>query len=222
MSEIIRATGMSQNALVTLIRKTTSAVDELMDDHATNKTYLDEALGKLDSLIHLSQNYALGNADPVFAIDTNFDVKNTETTLFMAAGVLYTLTDNTSCNTGTTKTLTGAKWGAFVIDATNATTLTATWAASDYASEALALAAARALAFTASQCRLGVVTVLAHASGFTAGTDALTTGTGGNVATTTNYYSFVSKSIAALGSATTAATLTAAQPGTVNGDEITV
>ena len=222
MAEIIRPTGMSQKALVTLIRKTTSAVDELMDDHAINKTYLDEALGKLDSIIHLSQNRAYGNADPAFAINSNFDVKNTATTLFTANGVLYTLTANTNCDTGTSKTLTGSKWGAFVIDASNATTLTATWAASDYASEALALAAARALPFTTNQCRLGVVTVLAHASGFIAGTSALTTGTGGNVATTTNYYGLISKSIAALGSATTAPLLTAGQPGTVNGDEITV
>jgi len=35
---------------------------------------------------------------------------------------------------------------------------------------------------------LGYVTVHAHASGFTAGTDALQGGTGGNVATTTTYY----------------------------------
>jgi hypothetical protein len=180
---------------------------ELRDDHATNKALIDELLFKVAFLVHRDQNRSIDGTSPVFAIDTNFDVKNTETATFIAAGVPYTLTDNTSCDTGTAKTLTASKWGAFVIDATNATTLTCTWAASEYASEALALAAARAVAFATGKARLGIVAVLAHASGFTAGTDALTTGSGGNVATTTNYYQFFD--LVPITSTTSAATLSA-------------
>lgn len=183
----------------------------------TDKTTLDAALAGLDDLLHLANNYALGNADPVFAIDTNFDVKNTETTLFVAANVLYTLADNTSCNTGTTETITGGNWKAFVIDATNATTLTPTWTSTSYASEALALAAAKALPFSTGKARLGIVTIQAHASGFTAGTDALATGTGGNVAQATNYYGLVGKTIARL-----ATTTVTSAPGTTTTDGVRV
>ena len=111
---------------------------------------------KLDYMIHRDQNRPVAGTNPVFAIDTNFDVKNTETCTFLAAGVPYTLADNTSCDTGTTKTITATLWGAFVIDATNATTLVAAnWASGSYATEALAIAAAKAIAPVAGKCRLG-------------------------------------------------------------------
>lgn len=222
MADTLRPNGVNQGTLVKWVKNSNDLQTELAADHATNKTLIDEALGKLSDLIHLSKNYPLGNADPVFAIDTNFDVKNTETTLFVANNITYTLADNTSCDTGTSKTITGGNWSAFVIDATNATTLTATWASSSYASEALALAAAESIAFVANKARLGIVTVRAHASGFTAGTDALATGTGGNVAQNTNYYSFRSKAIADLSGTTTAATLSSSAPGTTSSDGVIV
>jgi hypothetical protein len=161
-------------------------------------------------LVHRDLNRNESGTSPVFAIDTNFDVKNTETCVFVAGGVPYTLTDNTSCDTGTSKTITGSQWSGFVIDATDATTLTATWAGSSYASEALALAAMRAIPFVANKARLGMVTVNAHASGFTAGTDALTGGAGGNVATATNYYNYFD--LVPITTTTSAATLTAPKP----------
>ena len=185
-------------------------IEEMHDDHATNKALLDEALFKLAFLIHRINNRNTTGTSPVFAIDTNFDVKNTETCAFLAAGVPYTLTDNTSCDTGTSKTIGSSLWGAMVIDATNATTLTGTWVTGTFASEALAIAAAKAHPFVANQCRLGYVTVNAHASGFTAGTDALTGGAGGNVATATNYYQFFD--LVALTATTSAATLSTAKP----------
>ncbi len=138
-------------------------------------------------LLHYSKNHKLDATDPVLAISSNFDVKNTETIPFVAEGASYVLGDNTVCDTGTSKTITASLWGAFAVEAASASSLTANWAAGSYASEALALAAAKALSPTASKCVVGYVTVQAHASGFTAGTDALTTGSGGNVATTTNY-----------------------------------
>lgn len=185
------------------------AVTELMEDHATNKALLDEALTKLAYLVHRDQNRPVAGTDPGFVISTNFDVKNANTATFLAAGVPYTLGANTVCDTGTTKTIAASQWAAMVIDATNATTLAGTWTAT-VASEALAIAAAKATAFVAGKCRLGYVTVNAHASGFTAGTDALTTGTGGNVATATNYYQFYE--LVPLTGTTSAATLSAAVP----------
>jgi hypothetical protein len=185
-------------------------IEELHDDHATNKALIDELLFKVAFLVHRDQNRSVAGTNPVFAIDTNFDVKNTETVTFLAAGVPYTLTDNTNCDTGTTKTITASQWAAFVVDASDATTLAATWTTANFASEALALAAARAIPFVAGKARLGIVTVNAHASGFTAGTDALTTGTGGNVATATNYYQFFD--LVPITSTTSAATLGSPKP----------
>jgi hypothetical protein len=194
MAEILQAdveeSGFWNADMVKVLKNLRDVVNELQTDHATTKT-------ALDLLTHKSKNYVLGATDPVLAIDTNFDVKNTETIVFVAEGVKYTLGDNTSFDTGTTKTLGASKWGAFVVEAATASTGSAQWAAGEYASEALALAAAKALTPTASKCTIGFVTVQAHASGFTAGTDALTTGAGGNVATATNYYSLASSLFAA-------------------------
>jgi hypothetical protein len=177
----VEETGYWDGDMVKVLKNLRDVVNELQTDHATTKT-------AVDLLTHRANNYVLGETSPVLAIDTNFDVKNTETIVFVAEGVKYTLGDNTSFDTGTTKTITGSQWGAFIVEAATASTGSVQWAASSYASEALALAAAKALTPTASKCTIGVVTVQAHASGFTAGTDALATGTGGNVAAATNYY----------------------------------
>jgi hypothetical protein len=184
----LTVTGMDQASMYAWFANATDLINELKADHATYKTTIDDQKTLINLLQHRSQNFIL-HTSPALAIDTNFDVKNTETTVFVAGSVVYTLTDNTSCDTGTTKTITASLWGAFAVEASNATTLAANWASGSYASEALALAAAKALTPTANKCVIGFVTVNAHGSGFTAGTDALTTGTGGNVATATNYYS---------------------------------
>lgn len=200
----IKTTGVNQDSLVTLLTNFVTVINELVDDHATFKTVVDDIKTLTNLNQHRSQNFILSTS-PALAIDTNFDVKNTETTVFVAGGVVYTLTDNTSCDTGTVKTITASLWGAFAVEASNATTLAANWASGSYASEALALAAAKALTPTTSKCVIGFVTVNAHGSGFTAGTDALTTGTGGNVATATNYYSMAVPNFAAVSSSSPAA-----------------
>jgi hypothetical protein len=177
----------------TAVDQTETLIEEMHDDHATNKALLDELLFKVAFLVHRDQNRNTTGTSPV---------KNTETCAFIAAGVPYTLTDNTSCDTGTSKTIAASQWAAFVIDATNATTLAATWTA-DAASEAAAIALVRAVPFVAGKCRLGYVTVNAHASGFTGGA-------GGNVATATNYYQFFD--LVPITTVTSAATLTAPKP----------
>ena len=180
-------------AATTVVRRATGMPDsDVLStrlEHNKVVTDLDEVMQKLAYLVHRDQNRPVAGTNPVFAIDTNFDVKNTETCTFLAAGVPYTLADTTSCNTGTTKTIAASQWAAFVIDATNSTTLAGTWTAT-VTSEALAIAAAKATAFVADKCRLGYVTVQAGAATWTAGTDALETGTGGTVSTDTNYYQF--------------------------------
>lgn len=125
--------------------------------------------------------------NPGFIIDTNFDVKNATAIPYSNGGTLKTLAANTSFDTGTTKTITASKFGAAVLSVNSSGTGVVTWAAgAGYDSEALAIAALTAP--PATDTVLGYFTLQAHASGFTAGTDALTTGTGGNVATATTYY----------------------------------
>lgn len=135
-----------------------------------------------------------GYGDTAFAIDTNFDIKNTEVVSYQAAGLWYTLADNTNFDTGTAATITAAKWGIAILTH-DGTTATVTWADTSavmaYASEAAAIAALgtiTALCPAADFASLGYVTVLAGASLWTAGTDALEGGAGGTAATTTNYY----------------------------------
>ena len=150
-----------------------------------------DLLINFNAQIQLDRNRALAN--PTFAIDTNFDIKNTEPITYCTDGLLRTLSDNTSFNTGTTATITAAKWGIAILTH-NGTTATVTWAKTTvmaYASEALAIAALGKISTlipAASYASLGYVTILAGASLWTAGTDALEGGAGGTPATTTNYY----------------------------------
>ncbi len=131
--------------------------------------------------------------NPTFGIDTNFDIKNTEPCTYSFAGVLQTLADNTSWDTGTTATIAATKWGiALLLHTGSATSLV--WAASamSYPTEAVAKSVLGTITnlcpSAAAPVAMGYVTVQAGALLWTAGTDALTTGSGGTVATTTNYY----------------------------------
>lgn len=131
--------------------------------------------------------------NPTFAIDTNFDIKNTEPVTYFINGVAKTLADNTSFNTGTAATITAAKWGIALLihDGTTATVQWSSASVQGYATEALAIADLGKKTLTcvpANYAGLGYVTVLAGASLWTAGTDALEGGAGGTPATTTNYY----------------------------------
>ena len=94
---------------------------------------------------------------------------------------------------GALGTIPTTKWGCIKVQRVLAGTTTFVSAASNYTtgydSEADAIAAMPAT--TADRVAIGYITVYAsHASGWVAGTDALTGGTGGNPAGTTNYYSF--------------------------------
>lgn len=133
-------------------------------------------------------------ANPVFAIDTNFDIKNTEPITYSLAGVLKTLSDDTSFNTGTTATITATLWGIALLlhnGSAGVVQWATTSAAMAYATEAAAIAALGTftnLCVPTTMSALGYVTVQAGASLWTAGTDALATGAGGTPANATNYY----------------------------------
>ncbi len=193
----LTVTGMDQASTWAWEANVTDLINEMQTDHDADTTNGTNVKTLLNLLQHRSQNFII-QTSPVLAIDTNFDVKNTEVCIFVAGGVVFSLADNTNCDTGTVKTITTARWGAFIVEASSATAMAATWAASDYATEALALAAAKALTPTANKCAMGFVTVLAAGSTWTAGTDALEGGTGGTPATTTNYYSMAVSNFAAV------------------------
>lgn len=132
--------------------------------------------------------------NPGFAINSNFDVKNANAISVTVGGVLKSLSANTNFDTGTAATITANLWGIFILtwDGTTATVTWSSTSAQAYATEALAIANLRAsgtlLAPASGFAALGYVTVQAGAALWTAGTDALATGTGGTPANATNYY----------------------------------
>lgn len=95
---------------------------------------------------------------------------------------------------GALGTIPASKWGVIAMERVAAGTASFTSGAANYttgyATEALAIAALPAQ--SANKVQVGYITVLASASTWVAGTDALAGGTGGNPATTTNYYSIAS------------------------------
>lgn len=106
------------------------------------------------------------------------------------AGVPVLVAATTAQAIGALGTIPAATWGVIAIDAVAAGTISFVSGAANYTTgyttEALAIAAMPAK--TAAKARTGYFTVLASASAWVAGTDALAGGTGGNPATTTNYY----------------------------------
>lgn len=106
------------------------------------------------------------------------------------AGVQTNIAAETAKAFGALGTIPASKWGLIAIDRVAAATTTFVSASANYttgyATEALAIAANPAK--TANKARTGYITILASASGWVTGTDALAGGTGGNPATTTNYY----------------------------------
>lgn len=106
------------------------------------------------------------------------------------AGVQSNIAAETAKAFGALGTIPASTWGLIAIDRVAAATTTFVSAAANYATgyatEALAIAANPAK--TANKARTGYITILASASGFVVGTDALAGNTGGNPATKTNYY----------------------------------
>jgi hypothetical protein len=143
-------------------------------------------LWELASIVNqFIQYHMLGPAN--FEISTNFDIQNGDAFSYVNGGTIKSLATDQAWDTGTTKALTADTWGACLLTLTAAGATELTWAASDYASEALAIAALPDCPTGSTPC--GYATVLtASGQTWTAGTDALQTGTGGNPSDDTNYY----------------------------------
>lgn len=201
--------GSDARAAVVRINELATLTAELATDHATFKTVVDDLKTLVNNLRNTLNYQALGN--PGLQRVSNFDVNNANAISYVNGGTLKTFAGTTTFDTGTSKTITGSNYGAFLCTISAAGSAVVTWASGGgYASEALAIAALTLPDATSTP--IGYVTVQAHASGFTAGTDALTGGTGGNVATATTYYNLINPNALLFGAAVSSsapATLTA-------------
>lgn len=184
----------------TAVDESKTAIDELIDDHDTNQTHL----ANIKTLLNRLRTDALTKCitPPNFEIDTNFDVQNGDAFEITSGGVQITVATDVNFDTGTATTIaTNAYWAGFIcsIDVDGTTTYV-DWGAEDVAE---AGAITNLAAVTASgEVVCGYVTVHAKAGeDFVAGTDALTTGTGGQVAQATNYFNAQVIGDAALGAA---------------------
>lgn len=177
---------------------TTAALVELI---ASKNTYTDSEIVTAVNQMLAHFGYRI-SGNPGFAIDTNFDVKNANAISYFNGGLAKSLSANTNFDTGTTATIATTKWGVALLSLTSSAVATVTWftaAGAGYATEAAAIAAMTDPG--ATHTLLGYVTVKAAGSTWTAGTDALTTGTGGTPANTTNYYNTSNPNNLRLGSA---------------------
>ena len=154
--------------------------------------------------LEIQHNNLLTNLSTYFAALAN-DCVITASTLSRGTTVTLAATGNTiSINGvptaiaaltgqafGALGTIPASKWGIIALERVLAGTASFTSGAANYttgyATEALAIAALPAQ--SADKVQVGYVTILASASTWVTGTDALAGGTGGNPATTTNYYS---------------------------------
>lgn len=204
-------------ALVPLHSYANSAERQTIIEHnraVTDLEVLRAALAAVNTLVNQLQVQSLYRAlgNPGFAISTNFDVKNANAITYLNGGTLKTLSANTNFDTGTALTIPTVKWGAYLLSVDASGTAVATGfngvANTGYASEAAAIAALTAAA--ATNTVLGYVTILAAGVTWTAGTDALATGTGGTPATTTNYYNSANPNSLYVGAALTTTTVDAA------------
>ena len=154
--------------------------------------------------LEIQHNNLLTNLSTYFAAIAN-DCVITASTLSRGTTVTLAATGNTiSINGvptaiaaltaqafGALGTIPASKWGIIALERVLAGTASFTSGAANYttgyATEALAIAALPAQ--SADKVQVGYVTILASASTWVTGTDALAGGTGGTPATTTNYYS---------------------------------
>jgi hypothetical protein len=197
----IQRSGFYQADLVKYLENIRDVVNELQTDHATFKT-------AISTLRTEAQTACL--TPPNFEIDTNFDIQNGDAFEIVSSGVTATIATDQNFDTGTaTVVTTNAYWacGILSIDIDGTTYV-------DWGAEAVSEAAAKALlsAVTASgEVVCGYVAVQAAAGqDFVAGTDALETGTGGQVSQDTNYYNDVK-----VGAAYVAAAAAIAAPATL-------
>lgn len=156
----------------------------LRESVTSQNAFLDAFAAYLNAL---QSDYALNTAIPSTGT-TNTMATPAQTILI--AGVPTAIAAETAKAFGALGTIPASTWGLIAIDRVAAATTTFVSAAANYttgyATEALAKAAIPAK--TANKARTGYITIKASASGWGAGTDGLALGSGGNIATTTNFY----------------------------------
>lgn len=129
----------------------------------------------------------------VLSIGTTVTLATTQCVITIA-GVPVSVAAQTAQAFGSLGTIPASTWGIIGVDAVAAGTISFVSGSANYTtgytSESAAIAAKPTK--TSAKARIGYLTILASASGWVAGTDALAGGTGGNPATTTNYYNIAS------------------------------
>lgn len=140
---------------------------------------------RVRSLAVTEGGFALSN--PAFEIDTNFDIQNGEAFDMVVGGLIVSVAADQNFDTGTAKTIAIDQWAAALLSIDADGTTYVQWTA-DAATEALAIEKLDGIS-PSGECVLGYVTVLTNdGTNWTAGTDALQGGAGGDVSDDTNYY----------------------------------
>lgn len=161
-------------------------------DLAQTEVSLNNALYGMNNLLALMAGQEVPGTTATLSIGTTVTLATSASVIYVD-GVYAAVSALTGQAFGALGTIPASTWGLILVQRVAAGTETFVSAADNYttgyASEALALAAIPAP--TSARVPIGFVTILASSSGWVAGTDALAGGTGGNPATTTNYYSFI-------------------------------
>lgn len=154
----------------------------------------------MNNLLALIGGQEVPATTATLSIGTTVTLASTASVIYID-GVFASVAALTAQAFGALGTIPASTWGVIKVERiANGTTTFQSAAANyttGYASEALAIAAMPATG--AGEVATGFVTILASASGWVAGTDALAGGTGGNPATTTNYYGFIGAADATTG-----------------------
>ncbi len=173
--------------LATKTEQLIALANELRTDHATSKTVVTDIKTLVNALRTQELNRCV--TPPTFVIDTNYDIKNSVAFEIIVAGVLVTIAADQSFDTGTSEQIsTDAYFAAAILSIDLNATTHVDWGAE-------AVDAATALTNLDVVTASGAVvcgTVVVEAKGgvgetWTGASDALTTGTGGNVANSTVY-----------------------------------
>jgi membrane-associated protease RseP (regulator of RpoE activity) len=123
-----------------------------------------------------------------FEISTNFDIQNGDAFNMLVDGVPVTIATDQVFDTGTTVVTAADTWVAAILSIDADGTTHVDYGAVDLASEELAIASLDVVT-PSGDVVLGYVTILTNSGNtWTAGTDALQGGTGGNASADTNYY----------------------------------
>lgn len=165
-------------------------------------TEIDSVRTLLNTLRTQMLSRCLGPAN--FEISTNFDVQNGDGFNIMVSGKIIPVATDQVFNTGTATVIaTNAYWAAAILSIDDdGTTTYVDWGA-EASTEAAALVNLASVT-PSGDVVCGYVAVHAKAANdFVAGTDALTTGTGGQVAQATNYYNQINVGVGAVASGVT-------------------